>query len=154
MMDCRDLNLFVPEPKGNAMQESEKQRSRSFVRITNEMVVQYKPLPPSTKAARTSSQAKTKNMSVAGICFYSPEKRSVGEQLVVELHIPSYATPITPIARVVWCHPGNDGYDTGLELMWLDWQADEQLIFANYIHNLHRRKRDENVDRQEKENVP
>lgn len=119
------------------MQSTEKQSIRSFVRIGKEMMIRYRALPSSERVNITSSEAKTKNVSVVGICFQSPSELPVDEQLVIELRLPSHRNPITPIARVAWCRPGGDGYTIGLELMWLDWQADEQLIFANYIHDVH-----------------
>ncbi|MCZ6680347.1 MAG: PilZ domain-containing protein [Candidatus Poribacteria bacterium] len=125
------------------MQSPEKHSARAFIRVDKEMIIQYRALPSSEPTDRIASAVKTKNVSVVGICFRSPSQLPVGDQLVIELHLPSHEEPITPVARVVWCRPGGAGHDVGLELMWFDWQADEQLIFANYIHGTHGQEMDQ-----------
>ena len=116
---------------------------RSFIRIHEEMIIRYRPIFSGKFVEGASNDAMTKNISVIGICFRTPYELSVNEHLIIELRLPSHETPITPIARVVWTRPIKNGYETGLELMWLDWQTDEQLIFATYINEIYDRQKAE-----------
>ena len=108
---------------------------RSYIRINEKMIIRYSNLESSVSQDRMSNDGTSRNISVIGICFHSQCELAVDESIVIELQLPPHESPITPIARVIWCDPNEDGYDIGVELTWFDWQADEQLIFARHIND-------------------
>ena len=106
---------------------------RAFIRVQRQMIIRYRALAPA-EATSHPLRGAIRNMSATGICLHTSQRLPEEERLVVEIQLPNDPTPITPVARVAWCRPRSEGYDIGLELMWLDWQDDERLRFTAFIH--------------------
>jgi Tfp pilus assembly protein PilZ len=77
----------------------------------------------------------TKDISVKGVRFETDEKLPPGTRLVLELNLPDVDHPVTPSGRVAWCRPKDEGYEVGVELIWLSFQENDQLALADYINS-------------------
>lgn len=107
---------------------------RRFPRVTTHIPVKYRKLSDSESGLRASTI--TRNLSVGGIRFRTPEFVSRACRLIMELDVPMFTKPIKTISKVAWIRktPSGEQYEIGGQFLEIS-KKDKDLV-SEYVDSL------------------
>jgi hypothetical protein len=110
-------------------------RHRKFPRLKEGWKLEYRVLD-TAQFEHDPVSSMAVNISGGGVCLEAKEEVEPGTMLAIDLHSPTFDSPILALARVVWCKKRlfSDIYEVGAEFWWVGWRdTDAQRAVADYI---------------------
>ena len=80
-----------------------------------------------------------RNINVEGLCFCSSRKLKKGDQLIMDVFVPSAQQPIRMEGRARWCAPSKKKkgqYETGVKILKVQGEDVEKSISVDPAHNI------------------